>query len=204
VNTTCGHGYCVLVLNVAVCPYCELCQLPTISVKARLTSVVIRIRILIRVRDPHGHQNLIICSVAHCQPPPKLSRKSVQKFFFAQTDKQTNKQRRLHILLGGGKYYFISRRQDVYMVLHHCVCITDTTTLHRRQSAKPSNNVSTFVILTQYICNDHALNAIQNTVLTYRRHQLCMYVFKHLKVSEHVSLFQTRNVGQCPMLWSPC
>ena len=44
--------------------------------KARLTSVAIRIRI----RDPDGHQNLIICSFAHYQPSLKISCKSAQKF----------------------------------------------------------------------------------------------------------------------------
>jgi len=40
------------------------------SAEARLTSVTIRIRI--RIRDPDRHQNLIICSSAHCQPSPKF------------------------------------------------------------------------------------------------------------------------------------
>jgi len=51
------------------------------STKARLTSVAIRIRIRIRIRDPDRHQNLIICSLAHCQLPLKISCKSVRKFF---------------------------------------------------------------------------------------------------------------------------
>jgi len=64
------------------------------SAKARLTSVADR------------HQNLIICSPVHCQPSLKISCKSVWKFLCRvanrQTDRQTDKQRRLHILLGGG------------------------------------------------------------------------------------------------------
>jgi len=37
------------------------------SAKARLTSVTIQIRVLIRIPDPDCHQYLIICSLAHCQ-----------------------------------------------------------------------------------------------------------------------------------------
>jgi len=51
------------------------------SAKARLTSVAIPIRIRIVIRDLDCHQNLIICSLAHCQPSVKISCKSVQKFF---------------------------------------------------------------------------------------------------------------------------
>jgi len=42
------------------------------SVKARLTSVAILIRILIRIPDPDRHQNLTICSLVHCQPSLKI------------------------------------------------------------------------------------------------------------------------------------
>ena len=80
------------------------------SAKARLTLLPILIRIPIRIRDPDCHQNLIICSLARCQPSLKISCKSVRSFLRKvanrQTDKdtnrQTNKHRRLHILLGGG------------------------------------------------------------------------------------------------------
>ena len=69
-------------------------------------SVIIRIQI----RDPDRHQNLIICSLAHCQPSLKISYKSVWKLLRKvvnrqtdrQTYRQTDKQRRLHNLLGGG------------------------------------------------------------------------------------------------------
>jgi len=47
------------------------------STKARLTSVATRSWI----RDLNRHQNLIISSLAHCQPSPKISCKSVLKFF---------------------------------------------------------------------------------------------------------------------------
>jgi len=58
------------------------------SAKARLTSVAIRIRI--RIRDPNHHQNLIICSLAHCQPFLKISCKSVQTFSPKVANRQTN------------------------------------------------------------------------------------------------------------------
>ena len=56
------------------------------------------------------HQNLISCSLAHCQPSLKILWKSVWTFLRKvankqtgkQTDRQTDKQRRLHNLLGGG------------------------------------------------------------------------------------------------------
>ena len=63
----------------------------------RLTSVAIRIRI----RHSDRRRNVVICSMVHCQPCPKISCKSVQKFLRKvanrQTDRQTNKQRRLHM-----------------------------------------------------------------------------------------------------------
>ena len=57
------------------------------------TSYGIAIRILIR--DPDRHQNLIICSLAHCQLSLTISGKSVREFLSEvanrqQTDKQTN------------------------------------------------------------------------------------------------------------------
>jgi len=46
--------------------------------------------------DPNRHQNLIICSLAHCQPSLKILRKSVRKFLRKvanrQTDRQTDRQ----------------------------------------------------------------------------------------------------------------
>jgi len=50
------------------------------STKARLTSVVIWIRI--QICDPDRHQNLIIYSLVNCQPSLKISCKSV---VFAQS-----------------------------------------------------------------------------------------------------------------------
>ena len=67
------------------------------SAKARLTSVAIgmpiRIRIRIRtlIRDPDRHQNLTICSLAHCQPYLKISCKSVWPFLRKGADRQSDK-----------------------------------------------------------------------------------------------------------------
>jgi len=62
------------------------------STKLRLTDVVTQIH------DPDHHQNLIICSLAHCQPSRKISCKSIWKFLCKvanrQRERQTNK--RLH------------------------------------------------------------------------------------------------------------
>ena len=45
--------------------------------------------------DPDCHQNLIICSMAHCQPSLKIPCISFWKFFAKLlTDRQTNKQTR--------------------------------------------------------------------------------------------------------------
>ena len=60
------------------------------SAKARLTSVMIRIRI--RIRDPDGHQNLSVCSLADCQPSLKMSCKFVWKFFRKVANRQTDGQ----------------------------------------------------------------------------------------------------------------
>ena len=64
------------------------------SAKSRLTGVAIRIRIPVMICDPDRPRNLIICSLAYCQPSLKISCKSVQKFLHKvanrQTDKQTN------------------------------------------------------------------------------------------------------------------
>jgi len=61
-------------------------------VKARLTRVAIRIRIRIRITDPDHHQNLIICSLAHCQRTLKISRKSVPNLLRKVANKQTHSQ----------------------------------------------------------------------------------------------------------------
>jgi len=41
--------------------------------------------------DPDHHQNLIICSLAHCQPSLKISCKSIWKFLPKVANRQTNK-----------------------------------------------------------------------------------------------------------------
>jgi len=90
------------------------------SAKARLTSVAIRIRI--RIRDPDRHQNLIICSLAHCQPSRKFQANPFRSFFRKvsksnrQRNRQTNRQRRSHILLGGGNKRVIWRNRLSFWV----------------------------------------------------------------------------------------
>ena len=88
------------------------CHIPTRSTetahtfaKKRFTSVAIRFRIPIRILDPDHHQNLTICSLAHCQPSLRISCKSVRKFLHKVGNRQTNKQTNNDdyiILLGGG------------------------------------------------------------------------------------------------------
>ena len=71
------------------------------SAKARLTSVAISVpppSELVQDR----HQNLIICSLVHCQPSLRISCKSVGKFLRKVANRQTDIQRRKHNLLGGG------------------------------------------------------------------------------------------------------
>jgi len=72
------------------------------SAEARLTSVEMPIRI--RIPDPDRHQNLTICSLAHCQPSLKISCKSVRKLLRKVADKRTDKQTNNdeNNLLGGG------------------------------------------------------------------------------------------------------
>jgi len=72
------------------------------SAKARLTSVAIWIRIPIQIFDLDHHQNLIVCSLAHCQLSLQISCKSVGKFLYKIANRQTDIQRRKNDLLGGG------------------------------------------------------------------------------------------------------
>jgi len=58
------------------------------STKALLT--IVAIRICIRICHPNCHRNLIICSLAHCQPSLEISCKYVQKFFCKVANRQTN------------------------------------------------------------------------------------------------------------------
>jgi len=66
------------------------------------------------VRDSYHRQNLVVRSLAHCQPSPKISCKSIRKFLRKvanrQTDRQTDRQTnnddwellQYYYLLGGG------------------------------------------------------------------------------------------------------
>ena len=53
----------------------------------------------IRIRNLDCHQNLIICSLAHCQPSLKISCKSVRKFLRKVANRQTTISLRKLILL---------------------------------------------------------------------------------------------------------
>ena len=88
-----------------------------ISAKARLTSVAIQIRIHIRTTDPDRHQNLIICSMAHCQSSLKITCKCVWKFLHKAANRQTDRQLRKHILLGRGNKWKTKARLSC--VLQH-------------------------------------------------------------------------------------
>jgi len=61
-------------------------------------------RISIRIPDPDRHQNVTICSLAHCQSSLKISRKPVRKFLCKVANSQTNMQSNngdYIIILGG-------------------------------------------------------------------------------------------------------
>jgi len=47
------------------------------------------VAIWISIRDPYRHQNLIICSSAHCQPSVKISSKSFWTFLRKVANRQT-------------------------------------------------------------------------------------------------------------------
>jgi len=64
------------------------------SAKACLTSV------MIQICDLDSHQNLIICSLAHCQPSLKISCKSVSKFLHKVANRQTDNSDYIASLMG--------------------------------------------------------------------------------------------------------
>jgi len=84
--------------------------------------------------DSDRHQSLIICTLAHCQPSPKISCKSVWKYLHKvanrQTNRQTNKRQRKHNLLGGGNndnnITVIQKTSDTVFA----VCATFTNSVH--------------------------------------------------------------------------
>jgi len=91
-------------------------------------------RIRIRIHDPDRHQNLIICSLAHCQPSLKISCKSVPKFLRKLlTDRQTNKQTyavqvqayiyilRIKVIRASRSLSAIVELFVVYVLLYACV-----------------------------------------------------------------------------------
>jgi len=77
-----------------------------ISVGTRSTGTVhTSTKARFRIPDTDRHQNLIISSLAHCQPSLKITCKSVRKFLREVANKQTDKQSNNdeNSLLGGGK-----------------------------------------------------------------------------------------------------
>ena len=78
--------------------------------------------------DPDRHHNLIICSLALCQPSLKISCKSIPSFCAKLL---TDKQRRKHILLGGGKNTKSKPRstENLNLELLMCVGISLCTTV---------------------------------------------------------------------------
>jgi len=56
-------------------------------------------------RDTDRRQNLIICSLAHCQHSLKISCKSVRKFLRKVANRQTDKHRRKHNIRGDVKIW---------------------------------------------------------------------------------------------------
>jgi len=53
--------------------------------------------------DPHRHQNVIVCSLAHCQSSLKISCKSVRKFLLKVANRQTNNDESVNVLGGGNQ-----------------------------------------------------------------------------------------------------
>jgi len=95
------------------------------SAKARLTSATIRtrtrIRMRIRIRDPDRHQNLTFVHWPIANLPRKFHASPFGSFCAKLlTDKQTDKQQRLHILLGGGKNFITANYCHLTSpLLHH-------------------------------------------------------------------------------------
>jgi len=117
------------------------------SAKAHLNGFAIGIRI----RDLDRHQNVTICSSAHCQPSLKISCKSVQKFYAKllterQTDKQTDSQRNNddyisslaevttneHSTRPVNKGCFLLRSKPIVELYLHCRCRRSFGTFHGR------------------------------------------------------------------------
>ena len=128
------------------------------SAKAGVTSVAMRIwiRIHIRIRDLDRCQNLISCSLAHCQHSLKLSSKSVRTFLHKVANRETDRQRRKHNILGGGKdvdlYFSVNfRTYYIYRPFEHfsgpgtsicrvcvCLCVTVKTITSELNELWPS------------------------------------------------------------------
>jgi len=107
------------------------------SAKARPTSVAIRIRIRIRIQiriripDPDRHQNLTICSLAHCQPSLKISCKPIPFISFYEkllTDKHTDNDEIITSLAEVTKTNSVT---SVYNAIYSSAILKFRTILHK-------------------------------------------------------------------------
>jgi len=128
------------------------------SAKACLTSVTIPIWIHDPdIHDPDRHQNLIICSLAHCQPSLKISHKSVQKFLRKVADRQTNRETDTHDC--------ISCLAEVMRCWRGYLSTATTSPL---ASLKPSLVYPLWCRLTRVVLEKRALNCLSMHDITIR------------------------------------
>jgi len=101
--------------------------------------------------DPDRHQNANICSISHCQPSLKISCKSVRKFLRKIYNRQTNKQRRLHIRLGGGINSNLAINGRSTVARHQSAVINTSNALNSRTISPCLNNIFNIyrVVITQ-------------------------------------------------------
>jgi len=132
------------------------CITPPRQVLPCSVAMRIRIQIHIRIRDLDRCQNLISCSLAHCQHSLKLPSKSVRTFLHKVANREKDRQRRKHNLLGGGKdvdlYFSVNlRTYYIYRPFEHfsgpgraicrvcvCLCVTVKTITSELNELWPS------------------------------------------------------------------
>ena len=107
------------------------------STKARLTSVPDQdlyrpgFLIRIRIRGPDRHQNLIVCSLAHCQPSLEISYKSVRKFLHKVANRPTNRQTNNDDYITSLAEVINAAKRNIYFIaafiLFYCTCANGFT-----------------------------------------------------------------------------